>query len=286
MDAVHLIETTLANALAATSGGPPRLAAAIRHAVFPGGARIRPRLCLAVHAACDGRDVAAAAAVGGAIEMLHCASLAHDDLPCFDDAATRRGAPSVHAAHGEALAVLAGDALIVCAFEMLARAALPASALASLTLLLARAAGMPHGIVAGQGWENEDRVPLAAYHRAKTAALFSLASQAGAAVAGLAPAPWNALGERLGEAYQMADDIRDLTLDAERLGKPAGRDVALDRPNVARRYGLDGARTRLDDLVAEAVAAIPDCPHAGSLRRLILAELQRLLPAEMLLRAA
>ena len=286
MDAVQLIETTLSNALAAASAGPPRLAAAIRHAVFPGGARIRPRLCLAVHAACGGRDVAAAAAVAGAIEMLHCASLAHDDLPCFDDAATRRGAPSVHAAHGEALAVLAGDALIVCAFEMLARASMPAGTLASLTLLLARAAGMPHGIVAGQGWEAEERVPLAAYHQAKTAALFSLASQAGAAVAGLAPAPWQALGERLGEAYQMADDIRDMTLDAAYLGKPAGRDAALDRPNVARQYGLDGARTRLDALVAEAIAAIPDCPHAGSLQRLILAELQRLLPAEMLLRAA
>ena len=103
--------------------GPPLLAAAMRHAVFPGGARIRPQLCLAVARACGDAHPALADAAAAAIELLHCASLVHDDLPCFDDAATRRGQPSVHAAYGERLAVLAGDALIVLAFQTLAAAA-------------------------------------------------------------------------------------------------------------------------------------------------------------------
>ena len=106
-----------------TVGCPPRLADALRYAVFPGGARIRPRLCLAVAPACGDDDPAASDAAAAAIELLHCASLVHDDLPCFDDADLRRGRPSVHRAFGEPLAVLAGDALIVLAFETLARGA-------------------------------------------------------------------------------------------------------------------------------------------------------------------
>jgi geranylgeranyl diphosphate synthase type II len=104
-------------------GAPPRLAAALRHAVFPGGARVRPQLCLAVAAACGNDRPALAEAAAVAIELLHCASLVHDDLPCFDDAPLRRGLPSVHAKYGERIAVLAGDALIVRAFDVLAAAA-------------------------------------------------------------------------------------------------------------------------------------------------------------------
>ena len=122
MDAVSRIERTLTAALdmAGGPGGPPLLAAAMRHAVFPRGARIRPRLCLAVAAACGDDDPAAANGAAAAIELLHCASLVHDDLPCFDNADTRRGRPSVHRAYGEPLAVLAGDALIVLAFQTIA----------------------------------------------------------------------------------------------------------------------------------------------------------------------
>ncbi len=118
------IETALEAALARaeTPAAPPRLAAAMRHAVFPGGARVRPQLCLAVSLACGDGDPTLAEAFATAIELLHCASLAHDDLPCFDDAAIRRGRPSVHSAFSPALAVLAGDALIVMAFDVLVRA--------------------------------------------------------------------------------------------------------------------------------------------------------------------
>lgn len=123
MDANRRIEQALDAAIAhlEAPGAPPRLAEALRYAVFPGGHRIRPRLCLSVARACGDDDPGASDAAAAAIELIHCASLIHDDLPCFDDAPLRRGQPSVHAAYGEPLAVLAGDALIVSAFETLAR---------------------------------------------------------------------------------------------------------------------------------------------------------------------
>ena len=115
MDPMQRIEQALSAALSGTevASGPPRLAAAVRHAVFPGGARVRPRLCVAVALACGDDDPALTDAAAVALELLHCASLVHDDLPCFDDAPIRRGRASVHFAWGESLAVLAGDALIV-----------------------------------------------------------------------------------------------------------------------------------------------------------------------------
>ncbi|MBS0394745.1 MAG: polyprenyl synthetase family protein, partial [Proteobacteria bacterium] len=167
MDTSMRIERTLREALASADGPdlPPRLARAFEHSVFPGGARIRPRLCLAVARACGDDAAALADAAAAAIELMHCASLVHDDLPCFDDADTRRGRPSVHRAFGEPLAVLAGDGLIVLAFETLARAgAAWPERLVPLLRILARASGAPAGIVAGQGWECEPRVVLANYH--------------------------------------------------------------------------------------------------------------------------
>ncbi|HEY5308446.1 MAG TPA: polyprenyl synthetase family protein, partial [Casimicrobiaceae bacterium] len=121
MDSMARIESALSAAVASGEGlgCPPKLVAAVRHAVFPGGARIRPQLCLAVAQACGDDDPALADAAAVAVELLHCASLVHDDLPCFDDATTRRGRASVHSAFGERLAVLAGDALIVNAFQTL-----------------------------------------------------------------------------------------------------------------------------------------------------------------------
>ena len=118
------VESALEAAVARSEGqsAPPLLAAAVRHAVFPGGARVRPHLCLAVAEACGDDCPEMADGAAAAIELLHCASLVHDDLPCFDDADTRRGKPSVHALFGAPLAVLAGDALIVMAFDVLARA--------------------------------------------------------------------------------------------------------------------------------------------------------------------
>ena len=281
MDARRRIERALDEALKFEPGGPPGLVDAVRHAVFSGGMRVRPLLCLAVAEACGGTDRRLVDGAAASIELLHCASLVHDDLPCFDDAPTRRGLPSVQARFGERLAVLAGDGLIALAFETMVRA----GAGAPMLLALARAAGTPHGLVAGQAWECEDAVVLATYQRAKTASLFALATGVGAMASGADAAAWRPLGERLGEAYQVADDIRDVVLDADVLGKPAGRDAALGRPNVALACGVDDASAQVESLVRDAIAAIPPCRHRDMLRRLIMTELSRLLPADLVLRA-
>jgi geranylgeranyl diphosphate synthase type II len=288
-DAVTRIENALAAALAAGEAGgcPPRLAAAVRYAVFPGGARIRPRLCLAVAAACGEDDPTLADYTAAAIELLHCASLVHDDLPCFDDAPTRRGKPSVHRAFGERLSVLAGDALIVRAFQALAQGSMQSpQRLGAILSAIGRSVGMPGGIVAGQAWECEPRVSLAEYQRAKTGALFAAATVAGALAAGAVAPPWRDLGERLGEAYQVADDIRDVAGNPDDLGKPIGRDAALGRPSAASELGLAGAIARLKHLVAGAIESIPPCAGAAELRAHILLEADGLLPAELSRRAA
>jgi len=289
MEAGKRIEQCLTAILApaALEGSPPRLLDAVHHAVFPGGARVRPRLCLAVAHACGEDDPVAAESAACAIELLHCASLVHDDLPCFDDAATRRGQPSVHAAYGEQLAVLAGDALIVRAFQALARAGERHPArLAPLLVTIGRSVGMPFGIVAGQAWECEDKVVLSDYQRAKTGALFAAATIAGAASAGADPAQWRALGELLGEAYQVADDVRDVAGRCDEIGKPTGRDAALGRPSAVREFGMSGALQRLRYLISGAIASIPACDGAGSLRELIHAEERRLVPPELSRRVA
>lgn len=284
MDTGSRIETALEAAIrrAEGPGAPPRLAAALRHGVFPGGGRVRPRLLLAVAGACGDPNPALADAAAAALELLHCASLVHDDMPCFDDAATRRGLPSVHAVHGPALALLAGDALIVAAFEALARAA-PADpqAAAALTLAVARAVGMPNGITAGQGWESEAEIDLTAYHRAKTGALFVAATTCGAMAAGADPGPWRAVGARLGEAYQVADDLADALGGADDAGKPCGQDSAHARPNAVATLGAQGAVEKLQALIGKAVAAIPECPGAGELRELVLLQARRLAPKSL-----
>lgn len=289
MDAATRIEQALAEqvARAAAPPCPPKLAAAVQHAVFPGGARIRPRLCLAVAHACGEDQPLVSNAAAIAIELLHCASLVHDDLPCFDDAAIRRGKPSVHRAFGEPIAVLAGDALIVLAFQVLARAGAGAGdRLAPLTTIVGRSVGMPAGIAAGQAWECEQEVDLADYQRAKTGALFAAATAAGAAAAGHDPAPWRGLGERLGEAYQAADDIRDVTAAPEDLGKPVGQDAALGRPSVVGQFGLDGAIAHLKALVGAAIDSVPPCPGAAQLKSLIEVETKRFLPKSLTQHAA
>nr|WP_241524129.1 polyprenyl synthetase family protein [Oceaniglobus indicus] len=239
---------------------PSRLAAAVEYAVLPGGARIRPTLCLSVAAACgDPRsDLADAAAVS--LELVHSASLVHDDLPCFDDADIRRGKPTVHRAFSQQVAVLAGDSLIVLAFDVLARAAVNDSATGiAMIRALTQGTGMHGGICAGQGWESEPDIDLSAYHRAKTGALFVAATAMGALAAGQAPRPWEDVGAKLGEAFQIADDMSDVTGDAAALGKPTDQDGRHHRPNAVSRLGVHGARQRFDDLIDSAIAAIPPC---------------------------
>ncbi len=266
-DAVTRIEQALGAALAAGEAGgcPPRLAAAVRYAVFPGGARIRPRLCLAVAAACGEDDPTLADCAAAAIELLHCASLVHDDLPCFDDAPLRRGKPSVHRAFGERLAVLAGDALIVLRLPdaRAGRDALAAPPGARSSRVIGRAVGMPAGIVAGQAWECEPRVSLAEYQRAKTGALFAAATVAGAVAAGADPTPGARWASGWARPTRWPTTSATWPANADDLGKPIGRDAALGRPSAAGELGLAGAIQRLEHLVAGAIESIPPCAGAA-----------------------
>jgi geranylgeranyl diphosphate synthase type II len=207
-------------------------------------------------------------------------------LPCFDDAEVRRNRPSVHRAFDERIALLVGDALIVLAFQNVARAfANSPDRLPNLVLALTRAVGAPGGIVAGQAWECEEATPLEEYRRQKTGALFIAATVGGALSAGADPTPWRVLGETLGEAYQIADDIRDALGTDDELGKPAGRDADLGRPTAITELGIQGAVKHFEALIARAAASIPECPGAEFLRELVDLEAQRLLPAALLQRA-
>lgn len=289
MSAEAALEAALEKALDLADQGtaPCQLIAAMRHAVFPGGARIRPRLCLAVAHASGRIDGSAAIAAAVGIELLHCASLVHDDLPCFDDAEIRRGLPTVHAQFGQPIAVLTGDALIVSAFEAIASAAdVPAPLALSLARVLVRSAGSPFGIAAGQAWESETDIDLEAYQRAKTGALFIAACEAGAIAGGGDPQAWAPFGDALGLAYQAADDLRDCLCETSDIGKPVGKDKGLSRPSLVTDRGVAGAKKRLETLAKCAKDAIPACPGRSGLRKLVDLEMGRLIPREILEKAA
>ncbi|MEM6939740.1 MAG: polyprenyl synthetase family protein [Pseudomonadota bacterium] len=281
MDFAARIDTAITAAISAGQAppSPAQLAAALPYAVTPGGARIRPTILMSVAVACGDRVPALTDAAAGALEIMHCASLVHDDLPCFDDADVRRGKPAVHRAFGEALAVLTGDSLIIMAFEILAKAAVhdPGQAV-KLIEILANRTGMPNGICAGQGWESEAEVDLRAYHRAKTGALFMAATQMGAVAAGEEAEPWEDLGARIGEAFQVADDLRDALYDEKTLGKPVGQDDLHGRPNAVAEFGVSGAIAHMREILMGAIASIPRCPGEAMLAKLVTAQAEALTP--------
>lgn len=282
------IDTAVRRAIAHGQGDPaqPRmapgqLAAALDYATTPGGARIRPTILMSVAMACGDDQPRLSDAAAAALELIHCASLVHDDLPAFDNADLRRGKPSVHRAFSEPLAVLAGDSLIVLAFEIIAaQAKADPMRAAQLVMTLAQKTGMPGGICAGQGWESETEVNLSAYHRSKTGALFVAATQMGAVAAGHEPEPWFELGARIGEAFQVADDLRDAMYSEAELGKPAGQDDLHGRPNAVAEYGLKGAAQHLRDILSGAIASIPSCPGEAMLAAMVRAQAERLIPAK------
>ena len=240
---------------------PPRLLAAMRHGVLNGGKRLRPFLVLE-SAALFGVAGGAPLRVAAALECVHCYSLIHDDLPAMDDDAMRRGQPTVHKAFDEATAILAGDSLLTLAFDVLADPAteLPASARADLVVGLARAAGLG-GMAGGQALDLEaarhapDETGIITLQAMKTGALIRFACEAGAMVAG-APADDRerlaAFGAAIGLAFQLADDLLDLTADAATLGKATGKDVAAGKATLAALNGGDWARRQLAGLVGQA----------------------------------
>ena len=295
MEASKRIERALERAIvfangsanSSASGNPPKIAAALRHATFPGGARIRPRLTLAVAMACGDKNPEATDSAAAAIELMHCASLVHDDMPCFDNADTRRGKISVHKEFGEPIALLAGDGMIVLAFETIARGcALTPHLIGPIIATLGRAVGMPNGIVAGQAWESEDEIDINTYHRAKTGALFSGATALGAITSEADPQIWMPLGAALGHAYQVADDLHDYAATSGDMGKPCGQDLALGRPNAVTQFGVEATLQKLQSKVDEAVASVPDCLGADFLRKMIAGEAKRLVPKDLAQSAA
>jgi geranylgeranyl diphosphate synthase type II len=284
METDSRIETALERVVEKTTAAPcpSRLAEAIRYAIFPGGGRVRPGLCLAVAEACGDREPRLVDAAAVAVELLHCASLVQDDLPCFDNASVRRGRSSLHERFGEAIAVLVGDALIVRAFAEVAEhlAGQPA-ACAQILPALADAAGAPSGIAAGQAWESEAAVDVNAYHHAKTAALFEAAAVSGAICAGGDVEKWRHTGALLGSAYQVADDIADALGESGRLGKPIHQDGSHTRPSAVASLGAAGAVRLLDQRLQETMHSIPTCGHRESVEHFVEMAARRLCPPEL-----
>ena len=238
---------------------PAKLEEAIIDATLSAGGRLRPSLCLCVARSYDqGYDEELALASALAVELIHCASLVHDDLPCFDDASTRRGKPSVHVRYGESTAVLTGDGLIVMAFEVLIRATTPSGRNLRVLELLADSVGPLAGIIAGQAWEAEKNIDLYNYHQAKTASLFEFAAMAGAVAAGQEDRTWRDFGRAVGLAYQTADDLADEAGASGKLGKPTGQDYMHRRPKAVHSSGIRGALLSLEEALKQARLVIPD----------------------------
>ncbi|MBZ9704839.1 MULTISPECIES: polyprenyl synthetase family protein [unclassified Mesorhizobium] len=255
---------------------PERLMAAMRHGVLNGGKRLRPFLVME-SAALFSADGEAALRVAAALECVHCYSLIHDDLPAMDDDDLRRGQPTVHRAFDEATAILAGDALLTLAFDILAdeTTALPAERRAALVLALARAAGAG-GMVGGQTLDLEaeriapDEAGIIRLQAMKTGALIRFACEAGAVVAGVPAGDRERLaefGSAIGLAFQLADDLLDLTADAAQMGKATGKDAAAGKATLVALHGEAWARAQLHGLVHQAHALLePYGEQAGLLK--------------------
>jgi farnesyl diphosphate synthase len=262
------VEQALSAGIAAQS--PAALGQAMRYAVLDGGKRLRPLLVLAT-AEAVGNEASSAAALNAAcaIELIHAYSLVHDDMPCMDNDVLRRGKPTVHVQFGEAQALLAGDALQTLAFEFLTPqdASVSAAVQAACVGLLARASGY-QGMAGGQAIDlasvgqrlSEDQ--LRQMHRLKTGALLLCSVQMGAACVPGVSAPVQAalqrFGEALGLAFQVVDDVLDVTADSATLGKTAGKDEAADKPTYVALMGLDAAKAYADSLAAQAMQALAD----------------------------
>lgn len=260
------VEAALDALLPPADARPPRLHEAMRYAVLGGGKRVRPLLVHAAGELCDS-PIEALDQAACAVELIHAYSLVHDDMPCMDDDALRRGKPTVHVAYGEALAMLVGDALQALAFDAAARthaAGAPAPATVRMVAELAQAAGS-QGMAGGQAIDlaaigrRLDREALEDMHRRKTGAMLRASVRLGALCgAPLAPAREAALeryAQAVGLAFQVVDDILDVEGDAATLGKTAGKDASADKPTYVSAIGLEASRQLAGELLEQARAA-------------------------------
>ena len=259
-----LVELELNRLLPLANTPPEKVHQAIRWSVFAGGKRFRPALLIAT-----GQVFGAAEELllktACAFEMIHTYSLIHDDLPALDNDDLRRGKPTCHVAFGEAIAILAGDALQTRAFEILAGLDIPPAATVQIIGLIANAVGTVDGMIGGQvlDIESEHQKPtpelVEAIHRAKTGALIRVSVVSGGVYAGGTSddiARLDTFGRKAGLAFQIVDDVLDMTVDSANLGKTAGKDLATEKATWPAVYGIDQSRKDAAELIADAFAAL------------------------------
>jgi geranylgeranyl diphosphate synthase type II len=241
---------------------PPKLVEAMQYSLMAGGKRLRPALVLECFDACFGNDRRAAIAAAAAMELIHTFSLVHDDLPAMDNDDLRRGRPTNHKVCGEAMAILAGDAMVTVAFEILATSAKPQAS--SLVYELARASG-PCGMIGGQvldlDGENQklDLAGLQKIHRMKTGALLTASCRMGAIAAGASERQLTAVteyGKHLGLAFQIVDDILDETSTPEQMGKATKKDAARGKNTYPSLMGLERSKKMAEDELTAAIESI------------------------------
>ena len=258
-------DKVLERLLPATEQYPSSIHRAMRHSVFAGGKRLRPILCMEAAQIVAGCVPPGVEELGAALEMLHTYSLIHDDLPALDNDDLRRGRPTCHKAFGEATAILAGDALQTYAYEVLARLQCPAEARVAIIAEIAHATGTIGGMIGGQVMDLEaehtrpDAQTLEYIHRSKTGALLTASVVTGGMYAGASEQQIQSLrdfGQNIGLAFQIVDDVLDVTQTSEQLGKTAGKDRAEEKATYPALFGIDASLKKADELVAMASAAL------------------------------
>jgi geranylgeranyl diphosphate synthase type II len=244
---------------------PASIHGAMRHSTFAGGKRLRPVLAMQAGVTIAGSLPKGIENLGAALEMLHTYSLIHDDLPALDNDDLRRGKPTCHVVFGEAIAILAGDALQTRAFEVLANLDVPPAAAVHIMRLIANAVGTVDGMIGGQvlDIESEGRKPtpelVEAIHRAKTGALIRVSVVSGGVYAGATPddvVRLDYFGRKAGLAFQIVDDVLDMTVDSAQLGKTAGKDQATEKATWPAVHGIEQSRRDAAQLIEEAFAAL------------------------------
>jgi geranylgeranyl diphosphate synthase type II len=269
-EGAELTDRALEALIPGTDVVPASIHGAMRHSTFAGGKRLRPVLAMQAAATIAGEVPKGIERLGAAIEMLHTYSLIHDDLPALDNDDLRRGKPTCHKAFGEAIAILAGDALQTRAFEVLAGLDAPPSAVVQMIGLIANAVGTVDGMIGGQvlDLESEHLKPtpelVEAIHRAKTGALIRVSVVAGGVYAGANADDVTRLdlfGRKAGLAFQIVDDVLDRTVDSAHLGKTAGKDQATEKATWPAVFGIEQSRRDAASLIEEGFAAL--APYGG-----------------------
>jgi len=273
-----LADVALERLLPAVSERPTSIHQAMRHSVFAGGKRLRPILCMEAGRAVAGSLPSGIEDLGAALEMLHTYSLIHDDLPALDNDDLRRGRPTCHKVFGEALAILAGDALQTQAYEVLSRIHCPPEARVRIIEEIARGTGTVDGMIGGQVVDLEaertkpDAETLEYIHRSKTAALITASVVSGGMYAGASTEQVSQLrsfGHAIGLAFQIVDDVLDVTQSSEQLGKTAGKDAASEKATYPALFGLEESRKRAAALLESACKAVENFgPQATVLKDL------------------